>query len=68
MSWRKINLKARPGVLRHTRAPLHPSTGWVAALVCTGMFLCGATSRLSAQENPLREGDAGYLQQLLPSL
>lgn len=37
-------------------------------LVCVGGAFSLFPAGLEAQENPLREGDAGYLQQLLPSL
>lgn len=73
MSWR--NLKpagrkidhARPrGGRRFSSIRAH---AWRIASVTCALFGCWILApQLAAQENPLREGESGYLQQLLPSL
>ena len=74
MSWRKIRLAGSTGgnAAARVRFPIGGrlrNLSHAAIVILVAMINSwGLTTQLAAQENPLREGDAGYLQQLLPSL
>lgn len=61
MSWRKCKLAGSTDGHMLAR-------GCIRLLICAVALGFGLDTPLAAQENPLREGEAGYLQQLLPSL
>lgn len=67
MSWRKMRLAGSTDG-NATRVRFRSTRSLGSAYLCAMIVLGGLTSQLAGQENPLREGDAGYLQQLLPSL
>jgi flagellar biogenesis protein FliO len=68
MSWRKLRIAGSTGGNAAARVRSRSTRSLGSAYLCAMIVLGGLTSQLAGQENPLREGDAGYLQQLLPSL
>lgn len=68
MSWRKLRIAESTDGNAPPRVGCRSARSVGVAFFCALIILGGLTSQLEGQENPLREGDAGYLQQLLPSL
>ncbi|MFM7563822.1 MAG: flagellar biosynthetic protein FliO [Planctomycetota bacterium] len=68
MSWRKLRLAGSTDGNAAARFRCRSARNLSTAFFCAILILGGLTAQVAGQENPLREADAGYLQQLLPSL
>lgn len=68
MSWRKFRIVGSTGGNAAARVRCRSARSAGNALFCAMIVWGALTTQVAGQENPLRDGEAGYLQQLLPSL